>query len=422
MYATITADCMARQRISEYRAKSLLFATLDLAYRGVSVDTEQEIPPQLNDLDSEAHYVVKVDQGVKKRMKRGLIALDKTVDEIPAAIATIKEKGYSQFLIEPMAAYDAAEERYFAVERVRDGYKVYVSSHGGIEIEEHEESVKTVLLPYSSSDVSSQAGEASSQEKGSSHSVRTITEEAGLSPEILEKILQAFDAHYFSFLEINPLVIHDDALMILDLAVEVDSVAEFFVSNAWTRTDFTYGERQHKTPEEIVIDELKQNSQAAFTLNVLNENGSIFMLLSGGGASLVLADEVANIGYGESLANYGEYSGNPNAEETYLYTKQVLSLLLKSDAPKKVLIVGGGVANFTDIRLTFTGVIRALEEKKDELRAHGVKVFVRRGGPNQEEGLKIMRTFLEHADLHGRVVGPDVILTDIVHDAITILK
>ena len=142
------------------------------------------------------------------------------------------------------------------------------------------------------------------------------------------------------------------------------------------------------------------------------------MLLSGGGASIVLADEVYNQGYGKELANYGEYSGNPNAEETYLYTKAVLRLLLHSKAKKKVLIIAGGVANFTDVRITFKGLIKALEEVKESLQKKHVTVFVRRGGPYQKEGLTMMKDFLEQAGLLGIVEGPELILTDVVEKAL----
>jgi succinyl-CoA synthetase beta subunit len=405
---------MARQRISEYRAKTILFNELGLDYAGVSVDSTQDISPQLSELDQAKKYIVKVDQGVKKRMKRGLIALHKSVNEIPDAIAEIAKQSFTQFLIEPMAEYDNQNEKYFAIQRVREGFNVTFSPHGGVDIEEHEESVMSVLLPYSSSG-------ARSLDENSSHSVRTITDAIGLPGETLEKILRAFDKYYFSFLEINPLVIHNSEFLILDLAVEVDSVADFFVDRRWTSADFTFGDKGQKTEEEKVVAELKEQSQAAFTLDILNPDGSIFMLLSGGGASLVLADEVANMGLGEQLANYGEYSGNPNAEETYLYTTQVLKLLLRSEAAKKVLIIGGGVANFTDIKATFKGVIKALDEYKDALRDQHVRVYVRRGGPNQKEGLKQMQDFLEKEDLLGRVVGPEVVLTDIVKDAIEVL-
>ena len=57
----------------------------------------------------------------------------------------------------------------------------------------------------------------------------------------------------------------------------------------------------------------------------------------------------------------------------------------------KILIIGGGIANFTNVAATFKGIIRALKEFKAPLIAHKVKIFVRRGGPNYQEGLKAMR-------------------------------
>jgi ATP-citrate lyase beta-subunit len=414
---------MARQRISEFRAKSLLFAAFGMPYHGISVDAAVDVASQLSNLDTSKKYIVKVDQGVKKRMKRGLIALERTIEEIPDAITEIHGKGYSQFLIEPMAEYRQEDEKYFAIERVREGYRVSFSAQGGIDIEEHEESVRILTIPYSSSEESvRQAQDDESRSSQFASLARTIADAIGLSQEVLERMLHVFDENHISFLEINPLVIHNSEFLILDLAVEVDSVAEFFVRGAWSAQDFTYGEQKDTTAEELAVEELAANSQAAFTLRVLHPNGAIFMLLSGGGASIVLADEVANLGLGQELANYGEYSGNPNTEETYIYTKQVLSLLLKSQAEKKVLIVGGGVANFTDIKKTFRGVIQAFDEDKERLREQGIKVFVRRGGPNQEEGLALMKSYLEKHTLYGAVVGPDVVLTEIVQDAVNTIQ
>ena len=40
----------------------------------------------------------------------------------------------------------------------------------------------------------------------------------------------------------------------------------------------------------------------------------------------------------------------------------------------KILIIGGGIANFTNIAPTFKGIIRALEGAKAGLIAHGVSL------------------------------------------------
>lgn len=57
----------------------------------------------------------------------------------------------------------------------------------------------------------------------------------------------------------------------------------------------------------------------------------------------------------------------------------------------KILIIGGGIANFTNVAATFKGIIRALQKYQSALQAHKVKIYVRRGGPNYQDGLKNMR-------------------------------
>jgi succinyl-CoA synthetase beta subunit len=366
---------VARKKISEFRAKTILDQALGQDYAGISVDTDSAHwrDPLVH---LEGRYVVKVDQGVKGRFKKGLVLLDQSAADLPAAIESLAAKGY----------------RHLLVERTRAGNFVMYSKLGGIHVESQAASIQRAEL----NDSGAQAAE---------HAL-------GLPVGTLQKLAAAFQDNYFAFLEINPLVVEDGAPQLLDAAVEVDDEAGPFVHERWTHADFR--DPSHLTPEELAILELASQSQASFRLKVLNPNGAFFLLLSGGGASIVVADEVNNQGYGHQLANYGEYSGNPNTEETYLYTKQVLSLMIKSQAPSKVLIIGGGVANFTDIAKTFQGVIRALDEVKEELRRQHIKVFVRRGGPNEAGGLAQMEAYLLREDLHGRVAGPELTMSKIV--------
>lgn len=52
---------------------------------------------------------------------------------------------------------------------------------------------------------------------------------------------------------------------------------------------------------------------------------------------------------------------------------------------KQVLIIGGGIANFTDVAATFTGIITALKQYAEELRDGNISIWVRRAGPNYQE-------------------------------------
>lgn len=139
-------------------------------------------------------------------------------------------------------------------------------------------------------------------------------------------------------------------------------------------------------------------------------------MVAGGGASVVYSDAIAAHGYADELANYGEYSGAPTEGQTYEYAKTIIDLLTRGKPhPKgKILIIGGGIANFTNVAATFKGIIRALKEYKNQLIAHSVKIFVRRGGPNYQEGLKAMRLLGESLGVPIRVFGPDTHITDIV--------
>lgn len=421
---------MARKKISEYRAKKLVYEILGVEYRGVAVGPEeafsiQSLVSSLKTDSTEAKvedklYVVKVDQGVKKRGKQGLVKVKLSKEDIPYAIQELQAKGFQYFIIEEFIPHEPTEEKYLALSRTREGIEVLYSNKGGIEIEENEDSIKHIVIPVQIG--IQKAGEIASQNENARNDrqkiLKQVQDDIRLNGELLNNIILAFEKYHFSFLELNPFLIYNSQFLILDAAVEVDSAAEFFVKDAWTSSDFRDYSTHARTDEEKNIAKLSEQSQASFSLSVLNPDGAIWMLLSGGGASIVLADEAYNRGYGNEVGNYGEYSGNPNAQETYYYTKQVLNLLIKSCAKKKVLIIGGGVANFTDVAKTFKGVILAIGEVADKLKYQGVKVFVRRGGPNQEEGLKNMKEFLEKNGLYGQVCGPDMVLVDIMSKAL----
>lgn len=388
---------MPRRKLSEYRAKKIVTEALGVSYVGWSVSAADKeiVLPSVHGYD---RYVVKVDQAVKGRFKKGLVLLDVAQDGLQEAIDQLQEAGYQSFLIEPHTRHEAIDERYLSIARDRSGYHLSWSAQGGVDIESNQESVQTITL-----------NEATNWDD--------LAEKTALTAGELKALFEAFKNHYFVFLEINPYVSDGESPQILDSAVEVDDAGAYF-THAWTDDDIRHPKTGHVTGEEMTIRHLDANSPASFNLSVLNPDGAVFLLLSGGGASVVVADEVYNQGYGRQLANYGEYSGNPNQEEAEQYTSAVLSLLLKSKASKKVLFVGGAVANFTDIANTFAGVIAAIDIVAEQLHQQGVKVFVRRGGPRQEIGLAKIEACLQRHGILGAVHSPETPLTDVVAEAL----
>jgi len=389
---------MPRRKLSEYRSKKLVNDVLSVPYEGWSVVLARETD-KVKGYDS---YVVKVDQAVKGRFKKGLVLLDIKQADLSKAVKELEEKGYSSFLIEPYVTHEQTTERYLAITHDRSGYSLLCSSKGGVDIEQNAASIEKHPLD-------------------GKQDWNVLADKTGIAREQLQRLVQAFKDNFFVFLEINPYLVTAGGITVLDCAIEVDDAAAYFVGG-WNEDDIRNPQVTAKRSEEEEVKRLDANSPASFNLSVLNPDGSVFLLLSGGGASVVIADEVHNLGLGKELANYGEYSGNPNTEETFIYTSQVLKLMLASRAKNKVLFVGGAVANFTDIANTFAGIIQALDVYGEELARQGVKIYVRRGGPRQEIGLAKIEAALKKHGLLGGVYSPKTSISEALHTALKGLK
>jgi len=252
----------------------------------------------------------------------------------------------------------------------------------------------------------------------------------------------------FTYLEINPLVVIPNStgtsaeVHFLDLAAKIDQTAEFECGVKWAiarspvalglaavqATDgkvsidagppmsFPAPFGRELSKEEAYIAELDAKTGASLKLTILNANGRVWTLVAGGGASVVYADAIASSGFADELANYGEYSGAPTETQTYHYARTVLDLMLRTPVQPegKVLFIGGGIANFTNVASTFKGVIKALREYATTLIEHKVKIWVRRAGPNWQEGLKNIKAVGQELKLDMHVYGPDMHVSGIV--------
>src|SRR5205823_13079130 len=93
--------------------------------------------------------------------------------------------------------------------------------------------------------------------------------------------------------------------------------------------------------------------------------GDTAMLPAGGGASVYYSDAV--VARGGKLANYAEYSGDPPDWAVEVLTDKVCSL-----PGIKNIIVGGAIANFTDVKKTFGGIIAGFRKAQSEGKLTGV--------------------------------------------------
>jgi ATP-citrate lyase beta-subunit len=417
---------MAQRGILEYHGKKMMakfwsdyFLGLE-QYQGkialIDSETNLDTLGQQNSWLIKEKLVVKPDQLIGKRGKHNLILLNATFNEakkwindrINKEITIGKVKGkISHFLIEPFVPHDKNKEYYVAITSNREGDTIHFSAYGGVDIEDVWDTVVNIQVP-----ILSNIDEIKIKEK----MPRDLPEkEKVMFTNFIKGLFNFYADLGYAYLEINPLIINDEGAIPLDLVARLDDAAQFEYGQKWGTIEFPAPFGRSLTDEERKIKILDEKSGASLKLTVLNPKGRIWTLVAGGGASVVYTDTVFDLGFNDELANYGEYSGNPSKDETYQYTKTILDLMTREkDMRGKILLIGGGIANFTDVAKTFTGIIKALQEYKKKLIENKIKIFVRRGGPNYQEGLRKMKELGKTLGVPIEVFGPEMHMTSIV--------
>ncbi|MBE0490638.1 MAG: ATPase [Sulfurospirillum sp.] len=435
---------MAQRAIREYDSKAIFsrkwnkyFSGFQFWYNSALVTSGAELLQKANEHGFEwlkqQKLVAKPDMLFGKRGINNLVLFKintpgdvtledaaKWIDEKRAhdTILHSGQKGkLTHFIVEPFTKHSDDEEYYVSATTVNDLDVLYMSAEGGVCVEDGwGEKVTEVSIPIGVND----------------HDLEHLIR-ANVPQDIVQNNKERFisfctqfyrfyrDMH-FAYLEINPLVMQENTMNILDMVAKLDDTAGFLMAEHWGNISYpTPFGMEEMTPEEQAVANADAKSGASLKLTVLNPFGRIWTMVAGGGASVVYADTIADLAGVEDLANYGEYSGGPTTGETKFYAQTVFDLMTRYDDPKgrdKILIIGGAIANFTDVAKTFTGIIQALEEYAEKLKAHGTKIYVRRGGPNYQKALIDIEQASKRLGLYIEVYGPQTHITDIVRIAL----
>jgi len=375
---------MPYTKLSEYCAKKIY----DKSWPIIQIKNDIETT---NFIQENKNVVLKVDQFIKRRGKKGLIQTNTNLEKIKEFIKEKKE--YSSFILEKQLPIK--EEKYFCI-KIENGQKQYIfNENGGIFCDD----------PYKNA---------------------IVTNDFSLfqNNEVLVKLDKMFDKIFANMLEVNPLIISDDDKYYpVDFAIEVDSCG----INFWNNEDKILFENQPKenssnSDTENQIKKLDESSGASLKFKILNPHGNIMTLVAGGGASVLYTDAIVNHGYGNQLYNYGEYSGNPSEDETYQYCSLIFKDWLQNCSENPVLFIGGGISNFTDVAKTFKGIIRAIKENAKLFQNKKVKIWVRRGGVNEKEGLTLIEKETKKLGLEITVKGTETPITAIIPEALPKIK
>lgn len=360
--------------------------------------------------------VVKPDQLIKRRGKLGLIKVNadlKTVkqwvDERMNKVQKVEKATgkLKTFIIEPFLPHKDEEEAYVCIYSHRTADTILFHHQGGVDIGDVDAKALKLEVPVGQDLPDRQTLIESLLINVSDSKKQEIA-------EFIESLYKLYVNLYFTYLEINPLVVTDDGIYILDLAAKIDTTADFICRPDWGEIEYPPPFGRDAYPEEAYIADLDAKSGASLKLTILNPKGRIWTMVAGGGASVIYSDTICDLGGATELANYGEYSGAPSEQQTYEYAKTLLSLMTKEMHPEgKVLIIGGGIANFTNVAATFKGIVKALQQFQPLLVEHHIRIFVRRAGPNYQEGLRIIREVGQRLGIPVHVFGPETHMTAI---------
>ena len=369
---------------------------------GIMTSTEQfEQSVSAHAWLKESRLVVKAHEAVGSRMKLGLVKVDL---DLAAAKRAVKEMigktlggmTISQVIVSEMIPHK--EEYYISVKSTREGAELLLASVGGIEIESKWDQVKKLSV---------QIGETPSKNE-----LTDLAKRAGFDkdmvPAVVEfaaKLYQCFDQEDAQYMEINPLVLRstDRELVALDAVTLLDADARFRHPD-W---DFSFAAEFGRPYSENERAVMEVDSKIKGSVKFIEiPGGDTALLPAGGGASVFYTDAV--VALGGKPANYAEYSGDPPDWAVEVLTEKVCFL------PNiKRIIVGGAIANFTNVKKTFAGIMAGFRKAKAAGRMNGVEIWVRRGGPYEKEGLAAMKT-LESEGFLIHVFDRYTPLTDIV--------
>ena len=360
---------------------------------------------QANEWLKKSKLVVKAHEALGSRFKLGLVKVDL---DLPAAEAATKEMigrqvgsiTVSQVIVSEMIPHK--EEYYCAVKSTREGTDVLVANCGGIEVESNWDRVKRLALEVG--------------QRPAAEAFEKLAKDAGFTGALVKKMADfagkmfaCFDNEDAQYLEVNPVVLReqDSELIALDAVTLLDGDAKFRHPDWNFAFAAEFGRAYSRHEMEVMAVDSKIKGSVKF---IEIPGGDTAMLPAGGGASVYYSDAV--VARGGKLANYAEYSGDPPDWAVEVLTDKVCSL-----PGIKNIIVGGAIANFTDVKKTFGGIINGFRKAQSEGKLKGVKIWVRRGGPREKEGLDAMRA-LKNEGFDINVFDRNTPLTDIVDMAL----
>jgi succinyl-CoA synthetase beta subunit len=371
----------------EFEGKQLFKDAGIATPKGVVVRREDDIAVAYNSIGGDV--VVKAQVLSGKRGKNGGIVFCRTVEEVETAVAQlfaaeIRNQHVAFVLIEQKI--DISSEAYLSItydSTARQPVLVY-SAEGGMDIEDVSED-KIQKIPLSITQ-------------------ETIDTDIPFANELWQCFLQ----NDCRVAEINPLVTTSAGEHVAaDAKIALDDDA-FYRHEEWSTFEPRTMMGRPPTEREIAVQEIDKGEKyyQGTAGKYIEMDGDIAIIFSGGGASIAAMDALMQAGL--KPANYTEYSGNPPREKVAALAKIVLQ-----KPGLRGLWMAGAVANFTNVKETFQGIVDALDEVKP-----AYPIVVRRAGPFDAAGMALLKECAERNDLDIVMFGKEVSVGETVQTLI----
>lgn len=370
-------------RLLEFESKEILDRYRIITPRGVVASSPDDFPA----IDCPVMLKAQIPLGGRGKEGGVLEAFDKgDATAMMKGLLSTNIKGYRAKKVLVEEKMEVEQEFYLAIvyDTIAKAPLAIFSREGGVEIEELAArepdkvssatfSVRARLPQYRSREIISETG----------ISGRQLLAISGIMTRLADIFLD-YDA---TTAEINPLALTGDGLFsALDCHIEIDDDAiSRHKDLVEIEKDRDRVEALHSSTEferkAAGIDSLDHRGVAG---RVIEFDGSLGLIIGGGGASLTAFDAVR--AHGGRPANYCEIGGNPSV----MKVKELTGLILSKPNIRKIAVIMNVVSN-TRVDMVARGIVKGILEA-GKIPSETVAVF-RVPGAWEEEGFKILSRY-----------------------------
>jgi succinyl-CoA synthetase beta subunit len=307
------------------------------------------------------------------------------VEQVEALLGSVIN-GFVVAAVYVEEALTVANEYYFALAPSGryQAYELLFSTTGGVDIEDHSQSVAPKSLRI---DPVEPVEDYQIRKWLVGEGLITGAELKAVVPAIADLVNRAIELDV-QLLEVNPLaVLEDGRVGVLGAMLSIDESAFYrqpeMASIAISGAD-TLGRPQ--TDLEQIASALNEEIPEGDMRLVEFIDGDVGFMTLGGGCSLVALDTLVTLGEKPATA-FDMTSGNIE-DKFYRMSAAVMAV------PRlRGLFVGGNISAMTPVPIRVRGLARALRESERDLRTF--PVVVRLAGPDDEEGRDLLAAFPE---------------------------